>query len=177
MASWGFTTCRGTLAAVNNPSTTWLYAYAVPSGMIHALAVLPSDALDDYTENWAQQQPSLYPEPNYSNPAANFYTPQPFATEIVADGSMIILTNVASAVLRYTRAASDPTQFPALFVMALSYLLASMLAGPILKGDAGSAKSKEMLGLSQVYMAQAEGSDADERRIVLQQSVPWMARR
>jgi hypothetical protein len=185
MASWNFSTVRQTLAQVTNPSSTWLYAYAYPDNVINILAVLSSAALDDYSQNFATlgigdtfaTGGPGYPELQYPNPADNFYAPQPYALEQDGNGNQIILTNVDSAVIRYTQMVDDPNIFSPLFTIALSYLLASMLAGPIIKGDVGSQKSMEMMKAFQAWEAMAESSDANQRRIVPGQSVPWMAAR
>jgi hypothetical protein len=185
MATWGFSTKRVALAAVANPSSTWLYAYACPSDSINLIAVLPSGALDDYSQNFATLGSSAafamggpaFPDFEFANPADNFYAPQPYSVEIDDEGNSIILTNCDSAVLRYTQAVSDPTKFSPLFVMALSYLLASMLAGPIIKGEAGATMSGAMLTKFQAFKIQATSSDANQRRTVVKQSVSWMAGR
>jgi hypothetical protein len=181
MSNWGFATVRATLAeAATNPSSTWKYAYAYPNQVVKVIAVLWPDALDDYSENLGQVTPWVQfpnPEPNYSNPAANFYAPQPYVVEQDGEGNPIILTNVANAVARYTTMIEDPNKFSGLFVLALTYMLASLLAGPIIKGDAGSAKCAEMLKTCEAFLAQAKSSDADQRKTEVRQSVPWMARR
>jgi hypothetical protein len=176
-ASWDFATRRVGLAALaTNPSTTWRQAYAVPGEMLSAIAVLPPYAHDDYTEHIGHRS-WFHPMPDYPNPANNIYTPQPFSIESDDDGNRIILTNVWDAVLRYTVNADNPNAFSALFVMALSYQLASMLAGPIIKGDVGASTSAAMLQKAQSFTSQAKTSDANQRRIELKQCVPWMAGR
>ena len=178
MATWGFATVRTPLAQVDNPSSTWLYAYASPNKVINLISVLPSDALDDYSATLGATALSLsWPHSCRTNPADNFYEPQPYAQETDSKGNQIILTNVESAVLRYTTLVTDPTKFSPLFVLALTYLLASMLAGPIIKGDAGATKASEMLKLFQVFETQAEASDANQHKTEVRQSVPWMAGR
>jgi hypothetical protein len=61
--------------------------------------------------------------------------------------------------------------------MALSWQLASMLAGPILKGDAGSAESKRCTQMAMGYLSQAQQSDANQRRTTIEHIVPWSAGR
>ena len=178
-ADWGFATVRAALAVVANPSSTWRHAYAYPAGLVKLISVLPECALDDYSANFGEWRDQLWrsPQPDFANPAENMYMPQPYAVEIDAEGNQIILTNVCKAVLRYTLEVSDPTKFSPLFTMALSYLLASMLAGPIIKGDAGTTLSATMLAKFQAFQAQAATSDANQRRIVVHQRVSWMAGR
>jgi hypothetical protein len=178
MASWGFATVRGALAPLTaNPSTTWQFAYAYPADVVNVIAVLPQCALDDYSANFGEQCPWNSPQPDFANPAENFYTPQPYATEQDGEGDQIILTNVCGAVLRYTIQVDDTTKFSPLFVLALSYLLASMLAGPIIKGEAGATMANAMLVKFQAFEAQAESSDANQRHIEVRQRVSWMAGR
>jgi hypothetical protein len=184
LGSFNFATKRATLASVPNPSSTWLYAYGVPSDMVDAISIIDSAALDDYSQNYAMMEGTQdwanggpIPNSGYENPADNSYAPQPFVLEIDDNGDQIILTNEASAVLRYTSEVTDSTKFSATFVLALSYLLASLLAGPIIKGDAGTTKSAAMYKLFQTWMPQSQASDAAQRRVHLRQSVPWMARR
>jgi hypothetical protein len=178
MATWGFATVRVALAAIDNPSTTWRFAYAYPAQLVNLISVLPQDALDDYSANFGEQDHEWdSPQPDFADPAANLYMPQPYSVEQDGKGNQIILTNVCGAVLRYTMAVDDPTKFSPLFVMALSYLLASMLAGPIIKGEEGATMSNAMLTKFQAFQGQAKASDANQRRIVVHQRVSWMAKR
>jgi len=102
------------------------------------------------------------------------YAPQPFSPETLLDGQDIILTNQAGAVLRYTRYVSDTAKFSPLFTTALSYLLASKLAGPLIKGDAGRAEAKAQLQQFAYWYGQARDSDASQRKIAPVHQVPWV---
>jgi hypothetical protein len=179
MATWDFSTRRVSLALyATNPSTTWLYAYAAPGDMINALAVIPSDAGDDYSQSFYPPAQFPYPQGTTMPPGLSAYVPQPYSQERSADGSTeLILTNVQNAVLRYTSFNADTTRYSFLFTQALSYLLASMLAGPLIKGTEGAQMGQQMIGLFKVWEAQAETSDANQRKIAPVQSVPWIARR
>lgn len=176
MAPWDFATTRVVLAEVDNSWTEWQYAYAMPSTVVNVIAVLPPDAQDDYSQVLAA--PTRFPA-RFGNDGllGTVYTPQSYTVEVNADGQQIILTNQACAVLRCTVAVTDTSKFSALFVVALAWLLASMLAGPLIKGDAGAAQAKQCLQMFQVFEAQAEASDANQRRITPQQAVPWMVGR
>lgn len=176
MATWGFATLRVALAEVDNPTSTWAYAYKCPSNSINLISVLSNDALDDYSESYAAGR-TCFPDFSNFNQAASRYTPQPYAAEIDSKGNQIILTNQVDAVLRYTMAISDPTKFSPLFVLALSYLLASMLAGPIIKGTTGATMSVNMLKAFEVWEAKAEASDANQHHTEVKQVVSWMAGR
>lgn len=183
MHTWDFATCRVGLAPLQeNPARTWRHAYASPAGMLSAISVLSPHARNDYTERGGHLDDQwnnrwFRPMPDYPNPADVHYTPQPFSIETDSKGNRIILTDVRDAVLRYTVSVDSPNQFSSLFVLALSYQLASMLAGPIIKGDTGMQVSTSMLEKAAATVSQAKTSDANQRRIELKQSVPWMAGR
>lgn len=172
MHTWDFATRRVKLAEyLPNVWPQWRHAYSQPTTALNLLAVLPPDAMDDYTV-------SPPPRPfNGESPAAVSYMPQPFACERNYKGDQIILTNQSDAILRYTGRVDDPNMFSPLFVTTLAYHLASMLAGPLLKGDAGAAQAKACAQMVLVYLAKARESDSGQRRIRPQQNVPWMAAR
>lgn len=186
MSSWGFATRRVALAQVANPTIgsngtgTWLYAYALPDAMINALAVLPANAADDYQARFGYfgpdvQNGSVACVPgSLPGPMVPYDEPQPFALETNTDGSQIVLTNVVDAVMRYTTLVDDTTKFSPLFVLALSHLLASMLAGPILKGDAGAAEAARQLTIFKSFEGLAEASDANQRKTNVNASPCWI---
>lgn len=169
MHPWGFATKRVQLAQLGTGWPEWDYSYAQPSDALNIIAVLPPDASDDYSMGL-----------NYANvplAAGGSYVPKEFSCEIDANGADVIYTDQQDAVLRYTALVTDTTKFSPLFVMSLSWHLASMLAGPILKGDAGAAESKRCTAMMQAYLAKATESDAGQRRINPQHNVGWMSGR
>jgi hypothetical protein len=101
----------------------------------------------------------------------------PFEVESLQDGTQVIYTNQENALLRYTVSVADPTTFSALFIDALSHLLASYLAGPVIKGDVGRQESKGQYAIFQTIYAHATSSDANDRRVIVKQSTPWIAAR
>jgi len=179
MASWGFATRRIALALYStNPSTTWLYCYAAPGDMLNALAVIAGDAADDYSQAFYPPAQFPYPQGTTMPPGLSVYVPQPYSQERSPDGrTELILTNVVNAVLRYISYATDTTQYSWLFTQALSYLLASMLAGPLIKGQEGAQAGAQMLSFFKAWSGDAEAGDANQRKITVIQSVPWIARR
>ena len=112
MHNWKFATRRATLALLTADSWSWSYAYAKPANAMKLLAVLPAGAGSDADG-------------------------EEYEMESADDGAQLILTNTALASARYIAFVADTTTFSPLFTLALSYQLASMLAGPIIKGDAG----------------------------------------
>lgn len=174
MHSWGFITRRIALAAVTNPTTSWTYAYALPSDAVNILAVLAPDAPDDYS--LSLPMPYTYRDAQ-SSLAAVGYTPQPFVVSSDSGGKPILLTNQASAVLRYTVSAPDPSRLSPLASEALARLLAAKLAGPILKGDQGRAESQNQLKMFMGAFSMAVESDANQRQLAVRHSPVWMSSR
>lgn len=148
--NWAFSLKRATLAEVTNPSMGWAYAYAKPSNCLRALRILrPSIAITVFTQDLA-----VAPHAADSGTA-------PFDIE-----GEVIFTNEPDAVLVYVQDVTDSTKFPASFTSALSYLLASYLAGPILKGNegerVGDAMRQRALALADVSAtASANASSAE----------------
>lgn len=183
MANWGFATRRVPLAQVANPTLDadgngpWDYAYAMPNAVINLLSVVPAGSPDDYEAQFGPLDPvpgEPFPQGYLPVPGAPMIVPQPYAVETAADGSQIILTGVPDAILRYTTQVTDTTKFSPLFVLSLSYLLASMLAGPILKGDAGTAAAEQQMQLFAAMKGQASASDANQRKTNLKPATSWI---
>lgn len=176
MAAWGFATKRTTLAELENDPAQWLYAYGVPAQTLNVIAVIPADATDDYSAELSGQVQCV-PGQAFNDRTADYYVPQPYALETRDDGQQVIRTNVENAVLRHTYLVTDATKFTPLFVVALGWLLSSMLAGPLMKGEAGALESKRCLEMFKVFEAAAEASDANQQKTNVRQVVPWIAGR
>lgn len=177
MAFWNFSVRRVALASLTMDWPEYKYAYALPGDVLNVIAVQAVDAADDYSTRFVPTDTPFWSH-NYSPViSAGRYVPQPFTIETMADGSSVLFTNVENAVLRYTAYVRDTTQFSPLFVVTLSHYLASYLAGPILKGDVGSAEAKRQLQLAIGYQQQAEVSDANQRKSTVEHIVPWTAGR
>jgi len=180
---WSFATTRQKLAPLaSNPTqmgsdgaATWQYAYGLPSAVLNAIAVISAEALDDYEMMFGPCAFPPYPQGYVPVLGSPLYMPQPFAIELSSNGSQqVVLTNVPDAVLRFTIDVVDTTKFDALFIMALSHFLASMLAGPIMKGAEGAAESKNQLALFKTFEGMAEGNDANQRKVNLEPAVAWI---
>lgn len=114
--AWSAATKRVALAEISTTELPpeWEFCYASPPGAIQVIGLRPpgvsfDDANDEY----------------------------PFVQEVLQDGSKVIYTNVNEASARYVHGVTDTAKFSALFVTALARLLASYLAGPIIKGKTG----------------------------------------
>lgn len=178
MHAWGFALKRVALAQVTNTASEWLYAYSTPNDAVNLLDVLPPSATDDINA----QVP--FPSDSYGlsaiqvfNPVTIGYTPQPYSSEIDANGNQIILTNQEQAVLRYTALITDTSLFSPLFTMTLSWHLAAMLAGPVLKGESGISETERATKMMAVMLSQAKNSDANQRRVNPHVATPWIAGR
>ena len=145
MHDWSFASRREALVEVQSESDAWDYCYAQPNGVLTIRSVQgPADS--------------------------DTFLREPFSAETLANGAQVIYTNVPDAVLRYTGAATSPTVFSPLFVTTLAASLASMLAGPIIKGDAGSSAAARWQtiafgrdGRSGLY-GQAASNDSAQKR-------------
>lgn len=135
MHAWDFATKREALALIVgvSPSALFSYQYAIPSTMVKAWVL-----------NSAQEE---FSEQSF-----------PFILETLADGSKALLTNTPDAILKYTFQVTDTTKFSSNFVNALSWLLASYLAGPITK-DIG--KKSEATKVFKAELALATTADAN----------------
>ena len=177
MHFWNFCMRRINLAALEATWPEWKYAYAVPNDALNIIAVMPPDANDDYATRFVPTDTPQFAHNISPVIAAGRYSPQPFTVEVLADGNHVLYTNQEKAMLRYTAYVRDTTVFSPLFTMALSWHLASMLAGPIIKGDAGAAEAKRCTQMAMGYVSQAEVSDANQRRNTMEHIVPWTAGR
>ena len=171
--AWNFATTRVQLASLGSGWPEWQYCYASPTDAVNLLAVLDPNASDDYSvgNNFGFTQTGI------PLVGSGTYTPQPFSQETLSDGTLVIYTNQPDAVLRYTRSVTDTTIFSPLFVDALTWYLASYLAGPIIKGEQGAAEAKRCMQMFGAVFAKATASDANQRRTKIAPNVGWIAGR
>ncbi|OAE72604.1 hypothetical protein A7J71_11330 [Achromobacter insolitus] len=173
--TWNFATTRKQLAELPSPWSSWAYAYALPADFVRAISVIPPEAPHDYTAAVPQ-----YPWRDSSYPMAPsaVYMPQEYAIEThETTGERVLYTNQPNAVLRYVRRIEDTTRFSPLFTDGVSRLLASYLAGPVIKGTEAIAVARAQFGVYGTILAQAQVSDASQRKVNLRQNVPWIAGR
>lgn len=177
MHNWNFASKRALLPSVTNTINQWQYAYAVPADFMKAIAVIPPDAANDYSSHQSAAEGLM--GANSYNPGivAGTYVPQPYALEIDDSGNYLLFTNIDKALLRYQAKIVDTSKFSPLFTLTLSWGLAGMLAGPVIKGDAGQAEAKRCNQIMGAYLVQAASSDANQRNIKPEHVVSWMAGR
>ena len=146
MYPWNFALRRTTLALLDeDPNTQWRYAYALPSNVLGVFAVQGAEDADDFV--------------------GTSYGPVVAINGVNdSDNTRVLYTNVVDARIRYTVAVTIPSFFPPLFTVALSYFLASFLAGPVLKGETGRTVAGAMLSTMSGYLNKAQDMDAKQRR-------------
>lgn len=134
---WSFNTRRALLALFSTaPPSAWGFCYALPNGFSNALALLPQGGNDDCKVD--------------------------YALETMDGGSRVLLTNEENPVLRYTVRITDASKFSPLFVDTLTWLLASYLAGPIMKGDSGIKAGRAAYQTYQTQLAHALAKDSNQ---------------
>jgi hypothetical protein len=140
MHNWSFATRRAQPALLaEDIDTAWSYAYAAPAGMVKPIAVVAPGTLDTADS-------------------------EDYAVESLDSGLVVIYTNTENPVLRYVARVTDTTKYTPLFVDALSWLLASYLAGPIIKGDSGVSAGRACFQTFTGQFQRAASSDANMQK-------------
>lgn len=135
--TWSFAIRRAAGATLTNDRDEWAYCYSIPNLAVRILGVYPAGTKGDSDG-------------------------MPFVRELNSSNTEVIYTDVENAVIKYTIAVTDTTKFTPLFVQALSWHLAAMLAGPVIKGDAGAAEAKRCLQMAAMWVAKAGVSNANQ---------------
>lgn len=133
---WTFAMRRLAMAPLTNDRPSWAYAYQIPSDCLKPRSVLQNYACDDaVTED--------------------------FIVETSDTGTKVLYTNCPEATLRYTRSVTDTTRFTPMFVAALGRLLATKMAGAIIKGSEGMQVAQSHTKLFVIEVAAAKADDAN----------------
>lgn len=150
--NWAFALKRAALAQITNASNAWAYSYLKPSDCQRALRVLrPNVSVTVFTQDTV---------------TAHTDDHDSAAFEIEGD---TLYSNEPDAVLVYSGDVVDTNKFPASFTSALSFLLSSYLAGPIIKGNEGTRVGDAM---RQRAMSLADMSAAASANASSAQNVP-----
>ena len=141
---WRFARTRVALASVTAlEDSEWGFAYALPTGFLKAVKVVPPGATRD--------QPG-----------------EDYVIETVIDaegkGDDVLYTNVDEAVLHYIYRETNAGRYSPLFVSALSWLLASYLAGPIIKGRTSVSVKESAYKVYLSELAKAKASQINQRQ-------------
>lgn len=141
---WDFSTTRRSLALLPDTPDGWDYAYALPADALTVFEVLEADALPGWT---------------YGSTVRRI----PFQLE--ADdltGLTLVYTNLEGATAKFARRITDTNRFSPLFVDALSWLLASKLAGPVLKGETARKAALSTYQMFEKLLSQAATRNANQ---------------
>lgn len=151
MHAWNFATRRQELSQVTNTLNNWAFAYALPADCLKPLNPFNSTMRED--DETAE-----------------------YIIETDASNVMFMYTNVPEASLRYVRKVTDTTRFSPLFVNALSWLLASYLAGPIVK-DPRMKESCYRMFITEANKAMVADAQARKRNTLSMHRPDWIQER
>ena len=147
---WEFMLTRVALDLVdpaeNSDIDAWAFAYQIPAGMLKPIAVVGPGMTADYTVDGS-------------------VVPQEFVIERHSTGVLCIYTNVEDAVLRYSVYVTDPNLLPPTLQDGLAWLLASKLAGPLIKGDVGVTTARSALQHAEYYLGRASTLSGEKREV------------
>lgn len=162
---WSFASRRAALALLDleDLPVEWAYGYAYPT-CLKVLAVFPPDVA-------ALSTGAIFNPDEFIARAQKAF---PFDITTLENGSRVIYTNVEDAYVFFIRPVTDTTMFTSLFTLALARLLASFLAGPILKGVAGmKVAASHLKWFEEVDGPRAKASDAQSaRNTIREQFIP-----
>lgn len=147
---WSFATRRAALALTKRDCNGWLYEYAKPANAVKIIAVLPDQ--DKYYEH-----------------------PQSFILETDADTDQErILTDQENAYCRYTFYCTNTNRFTEKFSQCVTLMLASRLAGNIIKGTSGMKVAEALLKRYESALLEAKHEDMMQRRKDLDTRASWL---
>lgn len=136
---WRFATRRVVLTpAAANPSTAWQYAYIRPSDSVKDVKILSASGYD----------------------IGDLWNPERTGARFDMQNGLL-LTDEPEAVLVYRVDVLDPTKYTSTFELALSYMLGSLIAGPVVKGSEGINLAKGLRELALTLAATGAELDAN----------------
>ena len=153
MHPWKFATRRTLLAQLDETFTSWQYVYAEPNNCLRVLSVLPEGYTNDISDGVEFEQ------------------------ESDSTDQVMILTNTPVATVRFISRVTNPARFSPLFVDCLSWLLASYVAGPLLKGETGTNAARTAYATFITQYAAATRSNATQSKTRPEHTPGWIAAR
>lgn len=148
MHPWGFAMMRKALPLMAEKSADGLFCYGLPPDCLRVVSVLSGRA--------------------YGETSLRYFR------EMLPDGQQVLYADVPDALLRYVSIVRDTSRFPPLFVAALSWHLAAMLAGVVMKGDVGAQFAALCESQKQRLLQEARNSDGLQFKQKAQHTAPWM---
>jgi hypothetical protein len=131
--AWSFALKRAPLALVEVDSNEYDYVYAVPQDCLKVWAVFGEDS-----------------------------AVASFTVEADENSTLYVCTDAPDAVISYTIRPLGAERFSAMFAEALAARLASMLAGPIIRGEEGMKQKLGLLKISNELISMAQVADANQ---------------
>lgn len=152
--NWPFAMKRQVLAEVTNDSDVWAYAYAYPADCLRIVRILTAGQLRSLLEQLTNQGDGAIRSTLYDEEAG-----APYQRE-----GDVLYTHEEEAVALYLRDITDPTKFSPSFETSLGYDMASLLAGPIIRGSDGAKTAMSFRQMAMDFAGQATTLAANESR-------------
>lgn len=160
MRDWSFASLNRplSLAAAAPADPQWQTVYDYPADAIHVWAVFETP--EPGTQHTASARLSGDPIYEHNEIAPN----TDFCTGVGDNGEQVIYTNIEKASARFTVDVVDIGRWSPVFETALTWFLASEIAGPLIQGESGRTESRSMLNEFNLYMNSAATRDANQHR-------------
>ena len=129
-------------ASVTLPDS-WAYAYLLPDNCLAILNILNEDTTYGTTYPVTPSGPMRVP----------------FSVEVVGT-TQVLFSNQSTVTLQYVEKNTDTTKYPASMVYTISLLLATYLAGPIIKGKAAIQMAQALRQAYEVEFLKSAALDA-----------------
>lgn len=144
MRDWNFNTRVGLMAPLTlaPEMAHWRYAYSFPADALRVFRV--------------GEPYSLTGSPDAEGADFEVITLQ--------DGGRAVLTDWPEAACKFTIDVTDTAKWSPLFTEALTWYLASQLAGPLIQGETGRNEARRMLQEFRMVLGEAERSDANQKQ-------------
>lgn len=155
--AWTFAKTRAQLAQVDNPSSVWMYAYALPADHINPVRVLNTATLDGVLMALSD----LYLSPYSAAWWSQFYQLTEASSAKYDIEDQTLLTDEPDATLIYLRDVTDTSKWSPSFTTGVAQLLAGYLAGPIIKGTDGMRIGQAWTQAGTAALGRSAQSDAN----------------
>lgn len=196
MKQWSWAMREEPATQVHHKHPQWLYAYAVPGRAVTVVEIVPPTASDNEIDVSRLTGARLASTSVSSIPR----TPEPFKIEGSPSGHRVLYTNVAELAgdvtvrvisdgvlhperlprrptLRYVDKVVDPDRYSDSFASALSWLLASMLAPALIKGQQGEAVATRCLQKCAGFVRASAANETVQRQMPSEYIPPHLANR
>jgi hypothetical protein len=152
MHDWKFATKRFQLSKVDNERLDFGFCYSLPPDFLRAI--------------------KTYTLPKYSDLEALDY-------EIETDSSnlSVLYSNYDNLMLHYVARVEDAEDYSPLFALVLSWHLASMIAGSIIKGIEGMKAAQSCVQAASGLLIQATASDSSQMKHDINHIPDWIKAR